>query len=143
MESHMIDLTSEFGRKAKRHIETETVIWLVTVDANLVPQPRPVWFIWDDNSFLIFSKPTSYKLRHIAANPMVSLHFNTDETGDDDVVVFSGTAAVQTDMPPADRVLPYVEKYRAAMAHLDMTPEQFSAEYSVAVRVKPTSLRGW
>jgi hypothetical protein len=46
-------------------------------------------------------------------------------------------------MPSPDQVKPYLEKYRAAMARLDMTPEQFSAEYSVAVRVRPSSLRGW
>jgi PPOX class probable F420-dependent enzyme len=143
MENNMIDLTSEFGRKVKRHLETEIIIWLVTVDANLVPQPRPVWFLWDDNSFLIFSKPTSHKLHHLAANPMVSLHFNTDESGDENVMVFTGTAAVQADMPPAHQVDSYLKKYHTGMASLDMTPEQFSADYSVAIRVKPRSLRGW
>ena len=47
----MIDFTSEFGRIVKRHIDEDYFIWLTTVDTNLSPQPRPVWFIWDNDFF--------------------------------------------------------------------------------------------
>ena len=51
----MIDLTSTFGQAVKEHLKNQYVIWLTTVDSHLAPQPRPVWFIWEEESFLIFS----------------------------------------------------------------------------------------
>jgi PPOX class probable F420-dependent enzyme len=82
-------------------------------------------------------------VRHIAAHPQVALHFNTDGSGDKDVIVLVGTAAIDTTVPPAHKVRAYLRKYRAGMAELGMTAEQFSREYSVAIRVTPTVLRGW
>ena len=41
----MIDLNSKFGRKVKRHLKQEYVVWLTTTGTDLSPQPRPVWFI--------------------------------------------------------------------------------------------------
>jgi len=139
----MIDLATKLGRKAKRHLKQQYIVWLTTVGADLSPQPRPVWFIWDGASFLIFSQPHAHKVRHVTAHPQVALHFNTDETGDTDVVIFVGTAVIDTTAPPAHKVRAYLTKYRAGIEALGMTPEQFSAEYSVAIRVTPTTLRGW
>ena len=139
----MIDLTSKFGRKVKRHLKQEYIVWLTTVGSDLSPQPRPVWFIWDGASFLIFSQPHARKVRHITAHPRVSLHFNTDETGDKDVIVLVGAATIDTTAPPAHHVRAYLRKYRAGIAELGMTPEQFSREYAVAIRVTPATLRGW
>jgi general stress protein 26 len=62
----MIDLTTKLGRAAKRHLKNEYVIWLTTVDSNLAPQPRPVWFLCEQDSCLIFSKPNAHKVKHIA-----------------------------------------------------------------------------
>ena len=139
----MIDLTTEFGRAVKQHLESQYVIWLTTVDSTLTPQPRPVWFIWDNGSFLIFSQPNAYKVKHIEKNPKVALHFNTDETGDRHVIIFTGEAAIDRDSPPAHAVSAYLEKYRSGILGLNMTPEGFSADYSIAVRIHPTELRGW
>jgi PPOX class probable F420-dependent enzyme len=139
----MIDLTTEFGRAVKQHIESQYVIWLTTVDSTLTPQPRPVWFIWDNGSFLIFSQPNAYKVKHIEKNPKVALHFNTDERGDEHVIIFTGEAIIDRDSPPAHEIPAYLEKYRSGITGLDMTPEGFSADYSVAIRIYPTELRGW
>jgi PPOX class probable F420-dependent enzyme len=65
------------------------IIWLITVDADNRPQPRPVWFHWDGETVLIFSESNKAKLRHIARNPKVSLNFNTDEDGGDVAVLDS------------------------------------------------------
>ena len=139
----MIDLTTKFGRKVKRHLRQEYVVWLTTLGSDLSPQPRPVWFIWEDDAFLIFSQPHAHKVRHLTAHPQVALHFNTDETGDKDVIIFVGTAILDSSGPPAHKVRAYLRKYRDGIVELGMTPEQFSQEYSVAIRVTPTTLRGW
>jgi len=139
----MIDWTTKFGRKVKRHLKSEYVVWLTTIGADLTPQPRPVWFVWEGSSFVIFSQPHAHKVRHITARPEVALHFNTDETGDADVIVFLGNAALDLNVPPAHKLSAYFKKYRTGIAGLKMTPEQYSDEYSVAIRVTPTGVRGW
>ena len=139
----MADPKKKLESKAKRHVRQEYVIWLTTVDSTGTPQPRPVWFIWDKDSFLIFSQPKAHKVAHIKKNSFVSLHFNTDTTGDEDVIVYSGIASIDQAVKPAHKVPAYFRKYKTGITKIGMTPESFSAEYSVAIRVKPSSLRGW
>ena len=74
----------------------------MTVTGRGAPQPSPVWFLWDGESFLIYSQPGTPKLRNIAANPRVALHLNDNGTGGD-VVVVSGRAQLSED-PSADQV---------------------------------------
>src|SRR5215208_6519205 len=139
----MIDLTSPFGRVARQHLENEYVIWLTTIGSNFAPQPRPVWFIWENDSFLIFSQAKAYKVAHIKKHPKVALHFNTDETGDKNVIVFVGDAEIDGNCPPAHQVSKYFEKYKQGIADLPMAPEGFSEEYSVAIRIRATEIRVW
>jgi PPOX class probable F420-dependent enzyme len=102
-----------------------------------------VWFIWQDDSVLIFSQAEAHKVVHIKKNPNVALHFNTDETGDKHVIVFTGEASIDLNCPPAHKVPAYFKKYKKGIADLNMTPEGFSAEYSVAIRIHLTNVRGW
>lgn len=139
----MIDFTTELGQKAKQYLDKEYFVWFTTVSADLTPQPRPVWFIWDEDSFLIFSRPDAYKVAHVKEHSTVALHFNTDEKADEDVIVFVGVAEIDVDAPPAHKIPVYLEKYRTGIAGLEMTPESFSQEYSVAIRVRPAKVRGW
>jgi PPOX class probable F420-dependent enzyme len=139
----MIDLTTEFGQAVKQHLENEYVIWLTTIDSNLVPQPRPVWFLWENDAVLIFSKPNAHKVKHIARHPHVSLHFNTDDHGDTHVMVLTGEAMIDTSCPPAKDLPAYLEKYKTGIADINVTPESFSEQYSLAIRIKPANMRGW
>jgi PPOX class probable F420-dependent enzyme len=137
----MFDQSTEFGARVARRLHDEWIIWLTTVRADGMPQPVPVWFLWDGQTFLIYSQPDTPKLRNIARNPKVALHFDGDGQGGN-IVVFNGEARVDPQAPPADQVAAYVEKYREAIAQIAMTPESFARSYSVAIRVTPTRLRG-
>jgi PPOX class probable F420-dependent enzyme len=137
----IVDRSTEFGARAARRLETDLIGWLVTVRDGRVPQPIPVWFLWDDGSCLIYSRPGTAKLRNLAANPAASLHLDGDGRGGD-IVILTGEARVVTDVPPADRVPKYLEKYRTGIKRIGMTPESFAAAYSVAIRVTPTRLEG-
>ena len=140
----MIDFTTKIGHKAKKHIDKEYFIWFTTVSTDLTPQPRPVWFIWEDNSFLIFSKPGAFKVSHVRQHPNVALHFNTDDKADKDVIVFLGLAEIDSTVSPAHLVSAYIKKYDSGITKDEgMTLEEFGKEYSLAIRVKPTKLRGW
>ena len=132
---------SELNDEVLQRLNKEYFIWLTTVGSDLTPQPRPVWFVWEDNSFLVFSQPHAHKVRHIAQHPRVALHFNADETGDNNILVFTGTAAIDHQVQPAHNLPAYFKKYGAGIAGLGMTPAEFSADYSVAIRITPTSWR--
>jgi len=140
----MLDFNSKFGRTIKKHLKNQYFVWLTTVDSKGTPQPRPVWFIWEDDSFLIFSQPNAYKVKHIKNNPKVSLNFNTtDEDGEKDVIIFIGEAVIDKKVPPAQKIKSYMKKYKTGIIGLDMTPESFSKEYSTAIRIKTAEVRGW
>jgi PPOX class probable F420-dependent enzyme len=139
----MIDLTTEFGRTVEKHLKFEYVIWLTTVDSHLTPQPRPVWFLWEYDTILIFSQPNAYKIKHIKQHPRVALHFNTDDTGDKHVIVMTGDALIDPNGVTANQVPAYLEKYKTGIEALNMTPEAFNAEYTVLIRITPSELRGW
>ena len=138
----MIDLSSEFGTRVARRLEAELIIWLTTVRVDGTPQPSPVWFLWADQTLLIYSQPNKQKLRNITQNPKVALNFNSDQTGGN-IAVITGTAQLDPQAPPVDRLRAYVEKYRQEIANLGSNPDSFARSYSVAVRVTPTGLRGF
>ncbi len=138
----MVDWNEKFARKAARRLEKERVGWFVTVGADQNPQPRPVWFLWDGETILVYSKPKARKIAHIKSHPKVAFHLNTDEEGSH-VMVIHGVAEVDAGAPPADKMPAYLKKYRKGIRELEMKPEEFAKDYSVAIRIKPASLRGW
>jgi PPOX class probable F420-dependent enzyme len=94
----------------------------------------PVWFLWEGDSFLVYSRPETSKLRNIARNPRVALHLDGNGRGGD-IVVVTGDAVVSATDPPADRVPAYVEKYAELIDRNGWTPHVFASDYSVPIRV--------
>lgn len=138
----MIDFSTPFGKKLEQRLRDEQVLWLSTVDAQLTPQPRPIWFHWDGETVLIFSQPHAAKVRHIAANPHVALSFNTDADGEN-VGVLIGKATMIREPVPPERIALYLEKYAEGIVAIKMTPTTLQAEYSLAILVTPLKARGW
>src|SRR5512135_3167254 len=139
----MLEIPPKLRALVRRRLKEEYFVWMTTVGGDLAPQPRPVWFIWDHDSFLIYSQPNTHKVRHLLKHPKVALHFNADKTGDNDVLVFIGEARIDPEAPPAHKVRAYMKKYRDGIEGLESTPQQMGKEFSVGIRVTPTSVRGW
>lgn len=137
----MIDLSTEFGQRVQRRLKGEQIVWLTTVAADGRAHPRPVWFLWQEGEMLIYSQPGTHKLDHIQHNPQVALNFDSDGRGGD-IVVFTGSAAIEDGLPPANEAKAYIEKYAIGLERIGMSPEAFAASYSVPIRVQLTSLRG-
>ena len=77
-------------------------------------------------------------------HPNVALHFNTaDRKGEQDVIVILGTAVLDSSAPPAYKIPAYLKKYKTGITDLDLSSEEMGDKYSVAIRVTPTSVRGW
>jgi PPOX class probable F420-dependent enzyme len=129
----------EFTRQVEGHLVNDQVVWLTTVTPGGRPAPRPVWFVWDGATVIIYSLPDGAKLRHIAGNEHVSLHFNCTPGGGD-VVVISGRAEVLAAAPPPSEVPGMLDKYRDAIATMGYTQEWYDS-YNTAIRVTPD--RAW
>ncbi len=137
-----IDEDGEFGARAAHHLRTDPVVWLTTVSPLGAPSPNPVWFLWDGAATVcLFSLPDAARVRHVAANPRVSLNFAGDGRGGD-IVVLTGTAELRPDDPPAHQVPEYLAKYAGHIARIGLTPAAFAERYSLPVTVTLTRLRG-
>ena len=139
----MLDLTTEFGARADRRLRASEVGWLVTVRPDGTPIPVPVWFLWDGETILLWSQPRAGKVRNIAANPRVSFHLDTDEDGND-VVVVTGVARIDPDVAQLDAEQAYLAKYG------DRIRESFggrlaelAADYSLPIRIVPDRISGF
>ncbi|GAB3421036.1 PNPOx family protein [Flindersiella endophytica] len=138
----LIDQSTEFGKRATARLDSEAVGWLTTAGKSGTPAPNPVWFLWHDDTLLVFSQPDTPKLRNIARNPRVSFNLNGDSTGGA-IVILSGTATVDAGGQSDAEIAAYVAKYAEHIKHLGMTNEQFFADYSVLVRIAPDRIRGF
>jgi PPOX class probable F420-dependent enzyme len=138
-----IDTTTDLGARAAARLGDEQVLWLVTVDPHGTPQPTPVWFRWDGaDEVVVKSQPRTAKLRNVRGNDRVAVHLNSTRSGDD-VVVLTGTAAIDDDgLSPQERTA-YDAKYDEGIRGLGMTPDGFHEDYSVTVRVRLERLRGY
>ncbi|HEY4001420.1 MAG TPA: TIGR03667 family PPOX class F420-dependent oxidoreductase, partial [Candidatus Xenobia bacterium] len=94
-----------------KRLQNEGVIWLTTVSPDGQPQASVVWFLWQDDHCLIYSKADAPKLAAIRQHPKVALNLNSSAQGGE-VVTFDATAQIVAEHPTADKVPQYVEKYR-------------------------------
>ncbi|MGH9137675.1 MAG: pyridoxamine 5'-phosphate oxidase family protein [Acidimicrobiales bacterium] len=75
---------------------------IATVGADGNPDVVPVWPAWQDDVLWIFAGANSVKVRNLAANPNVALHWQVDESGDG--VEVWGTATIETDVETKRRL---------------------------------------
>jgi PPOX class probable F420-dependent enzyme len=136
------DPATPFGERVARRLREEVVIWLTTTGSDGTPQPAPVWFLWEGETFLIYTLTNAKRLAHIERNPRVALHFNSDETGGD-IVVFTGEARRAPDEPLADQHPAYAAKYRDLIADEFQAAETFARDYPAALRITPRKVRGF
>lgn len=110
----------------------DSIAWLTTVTPKGRPAPRPVWFVFDGEDVLVFSRPGTAKLKHIQENPEVSFHFNTGRG----VVVINGRA--HTEEGKASEAPGYLDKYSRHYAGIGYpTDASFDESFSVQIRVVP------
>jgi PPOX class probable F420-dependent enzyme len=138
----MLDTSTEAGARAEARLREELIIWLTTARSDGQPQSVPVWFLWEGEMFLTYSQPGRRELKNIGSNPRVGLHLNSSAHSGD-VVRIEGAAEVVQDVPPADEVGEYVEKYRERITRMGFDPDGFARTYSVALRVTPDRWRVW
>jgi PPOX class probable F420-dependent enzyme len=125
---------------AEERLRDEKVAWLTTVRRDGQPQSSPVWFLWREGEVIVFSRPTTQKVRNLQANPKVAVHLRDIDDGSD-IVSLEGEAVVDERYPQAAAIPDYVEKYRSMIADLRMDPASFAKAYSTPIRIRPARVR--
>lgn len=125
---------------AEARLRREKIAWLTTVRRDGQPQSSPVWFLWRDGEIVVYSKPTTQKVRNVQANAKVAIHLRDVDEGSD-IVSIEGTAEIDESYPAAAAIRDYVTKYRSMIADLNMDPDSFARSYSVPIRIRPTKIR--
>lgn len=134
--------TSIAASRIQRFLQPETTIWLSTVAPDGSPHMVPVWFWWDGEAVLIFSKPDQRKVANIRSGSAVMLGVG-DADEDFDIGLLRSKAEILAD--PTTCVLPagHVAKYAERMAGIGLTLAEHAATYSTVIRVTPTRYLGW
>ena len=133
----ILDLTKERDAHIDQRLRTNRIVWLNTVRPDGRPHSVAVWFLWHNETILIFSRPNNQKIRNLRQNANVILSIDDTQQGDDPITI-EGTATL---LEPglADTTLDaYVEKYGEAIKSIGFTPESMAAEYSQGIRIVPT-----
>ncbi len=138
----LLDTSTPYGERVRRRLRDEVVIWLTTVDSTGTPQPNPVWFLWDGESFLVYNRRDARRLAHVRERPSVSLNLNSNASGGD-IVVITGRAELAEGEPPPHEKPEYASKYGQAMTRVSGTLEAFSEAYPVPLRIRPRRVRGY
>lgn len=131
-----------FAPNVEERLRSEPIMWMTTVTPGGQPQPSPVWFWWDGDEILMFSKDNTARLTNIAAHPNVSLNLDGDGRGGA-IVVIEGVARIERDHPAAQVIPEYIEKYQAFLDSYEWTAAGFSTDYPVPIKITPTHLRAW
>jgi PPOX class probable F420-dependent enzyme len=125
-----------------RALQREPVVWLSTVCPDGRPHVVPVWFLWDDDSILILSKPDAQKVRNIRAEPRVMIAVGRPGPNFD--VELIDAAAELAGEPIARRLAEALaRKYARTVERAGVSVEAFTAIYSQLIWVRPTRWLGW
>jgi PPOX class probable F420-dependent enzyme len=133
----LLDLTKERDTHIDHHLRKHSIVWLISVRPDGRPHAVAVWFLWDGESVLIFSRPNNQKIRNLQHNANVLLAVDDTHKGADPITI----EGIATLLEPGqvDATLPaYVEKYKDGLKGIGSTPEQMAREYSQAIRITPT-----
>jgi PPOX class probable F420-dependent enzyme len=133
-------MSVEISPKLTERIHSARYLMLTTVRADGMPQPTPIWFIYENGEFLIYSQPQAQKVKNIRQNPKVALSLVEDVEGEAFFVVM-GEARIVENAPLSIDVPAYVDKYREDIPAIGLTPQSLAETYSTTIRVKPTQVR--
>ena len=144
----MIDGSTPLGARILERLREDRVIWMTTVDRG-VPQPAPVWFLYErgetSERIIVYSKTGARRIANVKADSNVAFNFNCTPGGGD-VHVIRGTARIALELPQVPQNGVYMNRYRdwiEESADWDHTFEGFAAQYAVPIEVTELAIWGW
>jgi PPOX class probable F420-dependent enzyme len=136
------DRSEECRSHADAALRRDSVVWLSSVQPNGRPHLVPVWFHWDGERIVAFSKPNARKVSNLRDQPLVMLAVGTPGP-DFEVELIEATA----ELPeiPAEDVMPvgFGAKYRDLLRRAGLTAQRFAEVYSQPIVLRPTRYLGY
>ncbi len=130
----ILDLSKKRDARIDQRLHDNIIVWLTTVRPDGRPHSVAVWFLWDGESILIFSKPNQQKLHNIEHNPNVVLAIDNTNEGDDPIVL-EGQATLLTNSDVDTTLAAYAAKYGEKMKEINFTPEGMAKAYSQSMSI--------
>lgn len=123
-------------------LREDPVAWLSSVQRDGRPHVVPVWFHWDGERILAFSKPNARKVENLRDQPSVMLAVGTPGP-DFQVELIEATAEI----PEADAadLMPdgFGAKYRELLRRANLSVQRFAEVYSQPIVLRPTRFLGY
>ena len=131
------DQTQRCRPSIEAALRDDPVVWLSSVQSDGRPHLVPVWFLWDGDRILAFSKPHARKVDNLRDQPSVMLAVGTPGP-EFDVELIEATAELPDE--PATSVIPegFGAKYRELLHRAGLTVQRFAEVYSQPIVLRPT-----
>ncbi|HEX7492458.1 MAG TPA: pyridoxamine 5'-phosphate oxidase family protein [Candidatus Limnocylindrales bacterium] len=144
----MIDESTPLGARMLERLREDRVVWMTTVDRS-VPQPAPVWFLYERDAererIVVYSKTGARRIANIRTNSHVALNFNCTPGGEQ-VHVIRGSARIALELPSVLQNQAYMDRYRDWVEDnkdWGNTFDGFAAQYSVPIEITELETWGW
>jgi len=138
----MADQTKPNNAHVEQRLREEPIVWFTTVRPDGRPHTVPVWFLWDGETFLIFSQPGNLKIRNLQRNPHITLALDGTNQGGD-VVTVEGEAELLSE-PSRNMMVPaFGEKYASMIKAMGVDTDRLVEDYSQPIRIKPAKFITW
>jgi PPOX class probable F420-dependent enzyme len=123
-------------------LRDDPVVWLSSVQPDGRPHVVPVWFHWDGDRIVAFSKPNARKVDNLRGRPSVMLAVGNPGP-DFEVELIEATAEIPD--APAAEVMPegFGAKYRDLLRRAGLTVQRFAEVYSQPIVLRPTRFLGY
>jgi PPOX class probable F420-dependent enzyme len=123
-------------------LRADPVVWLSSVRSDGRPHLVPVWFHWDGERIVAFSKPHARKVDNLRDKPSVMLAVGTPGP-DFEVELIEALAEVPD--APAATLMPegFGAKYRDLLRRGGLTVQRFAEIYSQPIVLRPTRFLGY
>ena len=135
------------GPSAAEALASDSVVWLSSVRPDGRPHLVAVWFLWDGERVLAFSKPHARKVENLRHDPHVMLAVGTPGP-DFDVELIEADAELPA--TPTAELMPsgFGKKYAALLRRAGLSVQRFMEVYSQPIVLRPTRFvgyggRGW
>jgi PPOX class probable F420-dependent enzyme len=127
---------------ANSALRDDPVVWLSSIQTDGRPHLVPVWFHWDGEQIVAFSKPHARKVENLRDDPRVMLAVGTP--GPEFEVELIEATAELPDRPAAE-VMPegFGPKYRELLHRAGLTVQRFAEVYSQPIVLRPTRFLGY
>jgi PPOX class probable F420-dependent enzyme len=123
-------------------LRDDPVVWLSSVQRDGRPHVVPVWFHWDGERIVAFSKPHARKVDNLRDQPQVMLAVGTPGPAFE-VELIEATAELPD--RPAAELMPdgFGAKYRELLRRAGLSVQRFAEVYSQPIVLRPTRFLGY